>query len=191
MKFYVVRHGEKAFIPYDPPLTEKGRIQAEKTGMLLKNVPIKKIIVSPKKRTQETAHIINSFLNVPVFTDDRIQERLEWEMNETFEEFINEWDKTDLDRTYTPTHGNSSKNHGEKAISLLNEQNFLNTNILVVTHGGTIGDILRELFSDQDLPHINSPSGAPFMQIHECSVTIFERNEKGYTLITVADTSHL
>lgn len=56
--FYLIRHGQKEVIPFDPPLTTVGIKKAEVTAESLKDIPFKEVIVSPKTRTKEAAVII-------------------------------------------------------------------------------------------------------------------------------------
>lgn len=72
MRFYFVRHGETILNAEhirqgrEGALSEKGRDQAERAGAYLKRFPITRIIASDYPRAQETAHIINQHLEVPI-----------------------------------------------------------------------------------------------------------------------------
>lgn len=82
--FYFIRHGQteanarKVFSgsEWDVPLNEIGISQAQTAAQniftQIKN--IKTICVSPLKRAQQTAQIINSVLNVPIITIDELKE---------------------------------------------------------------------------------------------------------------------
>lgn len=192
--FYLIRHGTKEAIPFDPPLTAVGIKQAEATAKHLMDIPFKAIITSPKKRTQQTAQIIAAKLEIPVTINDVLQERLEWESNQSFDEFLTEWNKTDLDRTYTPLQGKGSKENGGKVKKLLEElaQEYIDGNILIVSHGGTIGDILRAVFNEDQLEHVVEPkSQARFIDLQECSITIIEKEHEKYNLVKMNNISHL
>lgn len=87
MKLYVVRHGETIWNQEnrvqgisDIPLTDKGRLDAEKLKELVSSLNIDVVIASPLKRTRETAKIITDD-KLPINIDDRIIER-DWGMNE-------------------------------------------------------------------------------------------------------------
>ena len=64
MKLYFVRHGEtnsnlqKRVVSFDDRLTDNGRLQAQQVAARIAGMPIDLIIVSPQKRTKETAEII-------------------------------------------------------------------------------------------------------------------------------------
>ncbi|HIK36619.1 MAG TPA: histidine phosphatase family protein [Geminocystis sp. M7585_C2015_104] len=77
LTLYLARHGERldfvepewftrALRKYDPPLSEKGKIQAEKLGKRLKKEGIERILASPFLRTIQTAHIIAEILGLKV-----------------------------------------------------------------------------------------------------------------------------
>ncbi len=77
---YFIRHGESqanADINYmgsDPPLTEKGRLQAREAAKILKDKHIDVIVSSPSLRTFDTAKIIAKELGAKVVTDHRLME---------------------------------------------------------------------------------------------------------------------
>lgn len=194
--FYLLRHAQKERTPGDPPLTKVGIQQAEVTADYFKNKNIQKIYSSPLKRTLQTAAIITKELSLDVKTDQRLRERMNWgdKKNETFSEFWNEWQKTDLDRKYQPTHGDSSYNAGRRMESFIESMfKIINKgNILVVTHGGVIGDLLRNIFKENDLPLVkNKESQARYIEILECSITILRKKQAKFQLDQVGMISHI
>lgn len=194
LNFYLVRHGAKEAVPFDPPLTTVGVKQAEVTAELLMDIDFHEVISSPKLRAKQTAEIIASPHSIKVFTDQRLIERLEWENDESFDEFITEWNKTDIDRSYLPKKGMSSSANGERIRKLLDELSSKHQegNVLIITHGGSIGDLLRHLFTEEALSHKTEPiSGAKYIDILECSVTTIQKNEDSYKLLNLNDISHL
>lgn len=194
LTFYFIRHGQKEAIPFDPPLTKIGFKQAEFTANLLKNINFLEVVSSPKLRTKQTAEIIARPHSINISTDFRLVERLEWEKDESFNEFITEWNKTDIDRSYLPKKGISSRSNGQRVKLLLDEisEKHQEGNILVVTHGGTIGDLLRNLFSETAIEHMTEPiSGAKYIDILECSVTIIRKTNDKFELVKLGDISHL
>jgi broad specificity phosphatase PhoE len=105
-----------------------------------------------------------------------------------------EWDKTDINRAYVPRKGKSSSKNGEDVKKLIEElsMQYTDGNILIVTHGGTIGDLLRNLFTEQGLEHITDPAtGARYIDIQECSVTIVKKSIAGYALEMIGKITHL
>lgn len=80
--FYIFRHGECPFNvtghiqgqKFNGPLTPRGRGQARRVGERLQNKDIEVIISSPMRRALETAKIVQSYTNVPIFVDRRFIE---------------------------------------------------------------------------------------------------------------------
>ncbi len=194
LTFYLVRHGIKEPIPFDPPLTEVGQKQAEATAKYLKQHLFKAIVASPKRRTVQTAKIIAKEIGLPVTTDERLEERIEWEIHESFDDFIKEWNKTDFDRSYQPTHGHASKEKGRQMKDVITKLSatYEDGNILIVTHGGSIGDLLRNLFGEENITHqTDTYSGAKFIKVDESSITIIEKRDDGYQLVAIGSVDHL
>ena len=196
LTFYLIRHGQKEYLNGDPALTSLGQKQAEFTAAYLKGIPFKKIIASPRKRTVQTAEIIAQYTGIPVITDDRLRERMDWGEvpGETFDVFLAEWEKTDKDRNYVPTHGDSSKNAGERVRQVIEEvaREVTEGNVLIVTHGGVIGDFLRNIFSDAELPLKTGENiDIRYLDILECSITIVKKEEEQYSLEIVNSIDHL
>ncbi len=196
MKIYLVRHGQKENLIGDPSLSEIGIKQAEMTGEFLKNKNISQIFASPLKRTQMTAGIISKKINLDFKTDSRLKERMNWgdKPDQKFEDFIIEWEKSDKDRNYKPTPGDSSIETGNRIKAVLDEieEAELENNILVVTHGGAIGDFLLNNFSEARLPIVENYSNrVNYVEILECSVTVLNKNNNLYKLEKVGNISHL
>ncbi len=192
--FYFLRHGTKQFIPFDPPLTELGLRQADMTAEFLKTISFKLIISSHKLRTQQTAKAVAKKTGIEVMTDKRLQERLEWEIDKSFEEFLKEWWKTDRDRRYKPEKGESSQGKGLLMRGVIDEisEKYKEGKFLIVTHGGSIGDLLRNLFTEEAIPHkTDSVSDTRFIELLECSLTIIQKSKDKFKLLELNNTSHL
>lgn len=194
ISFYLIRHGQKQAVPFDPSLTEVGFKQAEVTVEYLKNISLKEIVCSPKLRTRQTAEIIAKPHSLIQNTNIGLVERLEWEKDKSFDEFIAEWNKTDFDRNYLPKTGNSSVNKGFEMKKVIDELYIKHKDgaVLLVTHGGAIGDLLRNLFGEKATPHKIDPiTGAPHILISECSITTIRRDNDKFDLVGINDISHL
>jgi broad specificity phosphatase PhoE len=193
--FYLIRHGQKEEALGNPSLTILGKQQAKITAKYLKNKKIKKIYASPRKRTIQTASIIAKELNLQITQDERLKERMIWGGNTkvSFDEFLDEWIKTDLDRSFKPRFGDSSIETGKRMESLINEINLdTNSNVLLVSHGGAIADFLRNNFSDSELPIVKyKRHDAMFLKILECSITIVEKKVDKFLLKQVGSIDHL
>lgn len=82
MEIYVVRHGQtdynikKVFQGHiDIPLNETGKKQAEETALKFKNMKIDMILVSPLKRTIQTAEPISKITGAQIIIEKNIIER--------------------------------------------------------------------------------------------------------------------
>lgn len=191
--FYLLRHGMKETVMGDPPLSEVGVRQAEETAKYLKQFSIISIYSSPLLRAQQTAEIAGKALDLPISTDERLLERMNWgdKEDETYEEFLAEWDKTSKDRNYQPIHGDSAYNAGRRFENLLleSENKYKDKEILIVTHGGVIGDFLQNNFNNLELTI--SSNGVKFVKIFECSLTYLSKENDKFNLKKVGDISHL
>jgi broad specificity phosphatase PhoE len=191
--FYLLRHGTRVSRSEDTELSDVGIKQAERTAKYLENHTITAIYASPLKRVQQTAQIITTRLNLPITTDPRLQERMIYDgrKGDTFEEFLVEWDKTMGDRKYTPFYGDSAEVAGSRIKTLLDEISDNGTHLLV-SHAGSIGDILRNLFPDEALPFRSDPDKSlQWVHISECSITEIQKEGDQYFLKRVNDVSHL
>lgn len=193
---YLIRHGEKERTSGDPALTPLGTKQAIQTAQFLKTQKINLIITSPRKRAHHTAKIISTHLNLPILFDKRLNEKMNWgdKKGETFEEFFNEWRKTQIDRNYKPIHGESSLETGKRFKSVLDELSHKhdNKNIAVISHGGAIGEFLRNIFSEDLLTFsIDEESDSKYVAISECSITLVTNENDSFRLVRLNDTTHL
>ncbi len=196
MKVFLVRHGIKEKIAGDPPLSEIGKQQALNTGIHLKQSTIDKVITSPLLRTRQTAKVICKKLDVDYKVDERLRERMNWgdKKDQTFEDFIEEWVKTNIDRDYVPISGDSSRKTGFRIEAVIKDQIQENSvkNLVLITHGGAIIDFLRNVFTETELNNtydkfIDNLDSV----IKECSVTIVEFNNRKFKLLSLATIDHL
>lgn len=191
--FYLVRHGEKFKTAGDPDLSSNGIRQAKLTAKYFQNKKISWIISSPFKRSLKTSQYIADVLNLKITVDDRLRERLNWgdKPNQTFEDFMKEWQQTVEDRNYKPSFGYSSTMAGSRLKAVLDEvsKNNKDTNIIFVAHGGIILDLLRNLFPDKHIKTFYSD----FLKrdFSECSITHIEESDGKYKLKEVNSIGHL
>lgn len=191
--FYLIRHGQKTSQTGDPSLTSLGRSQSEKTGKFLLTRNISKIFSSTYKRTSETANIINNLLGVEIEHDDRLRERMNWGSvkGQALEEFLKEWEYSDLNRNFKPKAGISSQKVAKLVSDLLNEilVKFPNKNIAIITSGPTIVDFLRDLLTDAELEELKP--GILRDKLPECSITYLQANPSHFIVKEVGYTEHL
>jgi len=195
MIIYLIRHGDKEKLKENPPLTELGLKQAQKTAEYFKNIKINKIYSSPLIRTIQTSEIISKYLKLDFKINDLIKERFNWGdiENQTFSEFIDIWKKSSLIRNWQPPEGFSSNEAGkrlQKFIDSINEEP--NIKIIIVSHAGIIADFLRNSFEDKVLNEI-FPNFSKYYEnsISVCSITTLERKNNNYKVISIGKTKHL
>ncbi|MCA9916603.1 MAG: histidine phosphatase family protein [Anaerolineales bacterium] len=193
--FHFIRHGKRYRTMGDPGLMEDGRLQATQTAQTFASQPIDAIFTSPLRRTAETATILGTILNIPVHTDPRLRERMNWGdvPDQALETFIDLWNRCSQDRTYTPPGGDSSQTAGRRLESFIHTtaQTYPSGTIIAVSHGGVIADFLRNVFSASQLGAVrqtflaNPYSGGV---IPECSITTVVLTEEGYRLEQIGRT---
>jgi broad specificity phosphatase PhoE len=192
-EFYIVQHGDKAPEAGDPPLTALGIAQAERTGRYLRERRITLLVSSPSRRTRETALHLARALNLPIETDDRLRERMDWsgDPSQTQEDFLREWDRASADREFRPRSGDSSRAAGDRLHTCLEEiaARHPHERVAIVSHGGVTVDLLRNLFSDAYL-NTHRPgliaTGPP-----GCAITHLAVHGDRYELKALASIAHL
>lgn len=195
--FYLIRHGEKKKTQSDPPLSPTGRRQAKLTAKYLSQFPINAIFSSPMKRTVQTAAEIGKFLEIPVSLAPLLRERVNWgdDPNQSFIDFLAMWQQASMHRDWQPPVGDSSLQAGNRLISFLDSLLLHQAeHLVVVTHGGIITDLLRNLFDESYLnTHIADFSSTLDENIKECSITILEKDKlnNNVRLIKLASWEHL
>jgi len=193
---YLVRHGEKQKIKGDPPLTALGQEQAKLTALYLSGKGVDFILSSPILRAQQTAEAISKKLNLPFETEPLLRERSNWgdDDGQTFEDFLEMWNKSTVDRDWVPPVGDSSRNAGERISRVINSPKYSDLNLVLVTHGGVIRDFLRNVFQEQLLDSV-IPSFSSSLEdmIDEASVTtiLMNQDKKVYELVALNFTDHL
>lgn len=194
MLVYLIRHGQKQEIENNPPLTDFGKNQAEKTGNYFKNLSIRQIISSPLLRTIQTAQIISRINNLPFQSNPLLRERLNWGdiPNQSFTQFLQTWQTMSLNRHYKPYNLNSAFETGNRLNQFIKNNLKSNQNILIVTHGGIISDFLINNFEKNTLLKFNPDYDFIFnSHIKECSLTILNYQNSKFTLKSLAFTQHL
>lgn len=151
MKIYVMRHGmtklnkqKKVNGQIDEPLSPEG-IEQAKAAISLIPESIKYIYSSPLRRAQQTAEIINSKLNRPIYLAAAFSEihmgtlaGKSWEEMESGLELKKKHRSVQFD--YTPHGGESVKKVKKRVIEFLKEikTKHADNEVLIVTHGGII-----------------------------------------------------
>ena len=196
---YLVQHAEKERAPGDPGLTALGQRQATRTGRWLNDQGIAALWTSPLRRARETADRIAAVTGLAVRPDDRLRERLNWDGDQPFEDFLTLWARTTHDRDLVPPAGESSRQAAARLqdfLAALSAQptpvapRAQPTPVAAVTHGGITVELLRNLLGDNALPPPILSAGIPscaITTIDTCAITTID----GPTPLTIASVSHL
>jgi broad specificity phosphatase PhoE len=203
--FYLVRHGQvdRRIDPADPPLSERGRQQAEQVAAYLRERPIAQIYASPLRRAQETAAPLAADLGLPVIVEPRLRERANFgdQPGQTIEEFVEVWERCSRERDYTPTVGDSSRYAGQRVESFMAavHATLPDGEVLAAAHGGTIADFLHNVCPPATLAQISpafaaQPYAAEVMR--NGTITVVEYAVDGdsttnYRVIAIAMNGHL
>jgi alpha-ribazole phosphatase len=200
LTLHLVRHGDtlQAAEGYfagdiDPPLTERGRAQAEAVGGVAARLDLAAVYVSPKLRARETAEPILRACQLEPIVEDGLREiaygawegRKESEIKASDPEMYTAWS---LDPALvSPPGGESAFAIAARALPCLvrARREHPNGNVMFVSHKATVRVIVCAL--------LGVPLGR-FRDRISCptaSLTTFEFGERGAMLLRLADVSHL
>jgi broad specificity phosphatase PhoE len=179
---YLVQHGEKEPEPGDPGLTAAGREQAASTAQWLRDFELNAVYSSPLKRAWETAENIASASGLAVRRDVRLRERVNWDGDQPFDEFVAEWARSLVERDFVPGGGDSSRQAAGRLRAFLLDVSGEPGPVAAVTHGGVTVDLLRTLLGDGAVPHALLYEGVP-----SCAITTIHNLE----VIEIASVVHL
>lgn len=170
MKLYIVRHGETAWNKQkkvqghsDIPLNEYGVYLAEQTALGLRDVEFDAAYTSPLIRARQTAEIILSGRNVPIYDEPRIKEigfgvcegicyngEEKDPVRDEFNKFF-----TDTANYKTPEGGESIQEVGERVREFLEElygkEEAKDQSILISTHGAALTAMLNSIKGKEDI----------------------------------------
>ncbi|QQG41294.1 MAG: histidine phosphatase family protein [Candidatus Woesebacteria bacterium] len=180
MKIYLIRHGQTTGDvenryggSYDDDLSNEGEVQAQELADKLSNSGIQSIFCSPLKRAQQTAGIINAKLNCDIKTIEDLKER---NQNGILSGMIRDEAKTKYpelveqvkDYKNTIEGAESYENFVERIKKIFTEiagsANY--STIGIVTHGGPIRVIFREILKDREI------------DIADCAYAVIDKEEQ-------------
>ncbi|GBF75530.1 histidine phosphatase family protein [Paenibacillus sp. 598K] len=197
VNLYLVRHALKKKEIGDVPITPEGRKQAQDTAQYFSTIPVTAIVSSPLRRAQETAAAIAERTNATVNIDARLRERANWGdvPDQTFQEFVELWDRCTRDPDFVPPVGDSAKVACDRMSSLLADlvQEYpAGSHIVIVTHGGLITDYLANTYAEETLNRFHPQFKIEQSQIvSECSITKLSYENENYTIEYFASVEHL
>lgn len=207
MIIYFVRHGEghhNANGLYSTPefkLTQKGKEQAGSVAGRLKELPIELLIVSPYKRTLQTAEIINKVLQKPVIYSKLAIEviRPSELAGKPMELIESKRIKNLMDSNFhLPAYHYSDeenffdlKDRAEKFLKYLEGFEEKNEHIAVITHAVFIRMVVMIIVLKDQLSPQGFLNAYQALHLATSGLTVCEKNDKGWRLITWNDQSHL
>jgi broad specificity phosphatase PhoE len=187
MKIYLIRHGETTGDiedryggDYDDNLTAKGMKESEELAKKLKDKDIQIVYVSPRIRAIETASIVNKSLNVKLKIIDGLRERnnygiltglIKSEAKQRHPEEVKELEtgmnhKVKNSENYEPFKKRIVKSFEEIV------KNSEYQTIAIITHGGPIRCIIREVLRVGELAEIN-----------DCAIITIHSKKDGLSII--------
>lgn len=160
IRLYLMRHGEtnanKSRIVQgwdDSELSENGRKKVERTSNFLKDEGIRFIFSSDLKRARETANIVAEFLKLPYALHPGLREQNFGDYEgKPYPVLFRDMKraKKSFD-TFVPDNGEPGAEF-KKRIFMCMDQIIEETDgqsLLLITHGGTIQIILKEIINDE------------------------------------------
>ncbi len=195
----LIRHGETEWnatgrIQGHRPvsLNERGRQQAEAVAHRLKNEPFDALYSSDLSRALETANIITSQTQHPIFTDARLRE---WHLGilagltraEAEKQYPDVYAIYSEGRVHEPvTGGESIFNRYTRITTCLEElaSTHINKRLVIITHGGPLGDCYCRA--------TNTPLNAPRkVELYNAGLNIFTIHNTTWTIKIWGDIEHL
>lgn len=180
----LLRHGESLWNEenrftgwVDVPLTDKGREEAIRAGLLLKKYKFDVAYTSKLQRAIETLDLVLLTLgyDIPVIKDEHLNERHYGDLQglnkeETAriygEEQVKLWRRSYKVR---PPNGESLEDTQKRTVPFFKNTIMLDLkngkNVLVVAHGNSLRSIVMflENISEEDIPNLEIPTGLPII----------------------------
>lgn len=184
IELWLIRHGEtKPGGDYfnsetgyrNPPLSEKGRQQAEQMALRCAGVHFDRIITSDLKRAVETAEYLGKSCGVPVETDKSFREIYMGKLEQggsfsDYRETFSKWKEHKEDIAYPEgENGEDVWNRCRESLERIQKRSGDNGRVAIVCHGGTIRSMVCGFLG---IPQVRRFFfGAP---LQNCSVTVIK-----------------
>ncbi len=206
MKIYFARHGEtqsnlqKSVVSVNDELTDNGRKQAAQLAERISAISIDVILASPHKRAKETAEIIAKKINKDIIMSVFLAEKkwpgeiegklLKEPEVEKFFELSREKNNTDPAWHYSDEENFFDvKKRAELFIEHLSR--LEHASILVVSHEYVIKMIMAVMMHGDRLSYEIFRNFFRFTSLGNASITLCEKEQDGWKLITLNDQQHL
>ena len=181
MNLYLVRHAESMGDALnliegraDFPLTKKKKNRAEDLAEHFASVPIDRILSSPLSRSMQTANIIGRRLNVPIIECEDFTSYDNGKIaGLTLAEADQKYPKPKVKYAHTEIYGMESmvdfRSRIEKGLYHILFDGNEEDNVLIVTHGGVINEIIK-IFLDIPVTRDYSfaSAGGSFAHLEYC-----------------------
>jgi probable phosphoglycerate mutase len=200
LTLHLVRHGNTTQSSdgvfcgdLDPPLTDRGRAEADRLAKAMEPLGLNALYCSPKQRARETADPILRACGLQPVIEDGLREiaygawegRKETEIARTEAEAFAAWQRDPA--LASPPGGESAFAIAARALPVLvrARREHAGGRVLLVSHKATIRVIVCALLG-MPLGRFRSHVGCP-----TASITTFEFGERGPMLVRVGDVHHL
>ncbi|SEM72711.1 probable phosphoglycerate mutase [Mesobacillus persicus] len=195
VKIYFVRHGETQYNTEkriqgfcDSPLTDRGISQARSVGKGLEDIEFTAVYTSESQRVIDTANFAVGHRNLPTKTDPRLKEMNFGALESLLASEISERYGDVLERLFALNDMNLAPPEGESYTQLYTRttsmiKEIIEThkneggNILVFSHGVTIGIYLMQLAQMSRFPHHDN-----------CGVSVVRYTHNQFEVETIAST---
>ena len=200
LTLHLVRHGDTTQAAdgtfsgdLDPPLTEKGRIQAERVARAVQPLGLNALYCSPKTRARSTAEPIARICDLPLRIEDGLREMAygAWEGRQEVEIRRDEFEAYDTWRIdpalVSPPGGEGAFAIAARALPVVLQarREHPKGHVILVSHKATIRVIVCALLG-VPLGRFRSHVACP-----TASITSFEFGDRGPMLVRLADVHHL
>jgi probable phosphoglycerate mutase len=200
LTLHLVRHGDTLQAAegifcgdLDPPLTDRGRTQAERVAEVAKPLPLSALYCSPKLRARMTAEPVARSTGLTPVIEEGLREisygtwegRKESEIRTTEPEAYDAWRRDPA--LMSPPGGENAFAIAARALPILSRLVHTHStgHVMLVSHKATVRVIVCALLGmplGRFRTHVACPTA---------SITSFEVGETGTMLIRAADVHHL
>jgi len=198
MLLHLVRHGSVGWVttPGDHGLDANGRTQARRTRDLFVSQhradrPIEAVYGSPLRRAQQTAATIAEGLGLPVVTDVRLRELMNWGdvPGQTWEEFETLWQACVSNHDHAPPGGSPAREVIRRFGEWVAQVGQAHPGeVVAVSHGGVVTEFVLGVADRERLRELNPdfPEAVP-----NCSITTLRLEDGNVEVLALASVDHL
>jgi broad specificity phosphatase PhoE len=194
MLLHLVRHGSVGWVttPGDHGLDEIGRSQARRTRDHFAERPVAAVYGSPLRRAHETASVIASGLSLPVLTEVRLRELMNWGdvPGQTWEEFEALWWTCVRNHDHAPPGGSPAREVIRRFGEWVGQAGAAHPDdeVVAVTHGGVLAGFVLGVAEPDRLRSLNPEFPE---SVANCSITSLRCDGDGIEPVALARTDHL